>query len=144
MVNENIDSTEVLKECPEGAEEIIPLFTRLSIEGKRKLLGALTEMVTEELKARIQLVFRAMEMILGEPFIVDSRKRNVVWARKLVAYELFNEGVTDAQIAPYLKRDRSTIYLMRRDVEDMMKLPNLYPEEMRTWNKLQEIIGNNH
>lgn len=143
-MNENIDSTEVLKECPEGAEEIIPLFTRLSIEGKRKLLGALTEMVTEELKARIQLVFRAMEMILGEPFIVDSRKRNVVWARKLVAYELFNEGVTDAQIAPYLKRDRSTIYLMRRDVEDMMKLPNLYPEEMRTWNKLQEIIGNNH
>ena len=137
-----------------STEKIISLFKRLPIGEKRELLGTLTEIVEKELKmpkadrsnieARIQLIFGAMEMILGEPFIVNSRERKIVWARKLVAYELAKEGFTDSQMAPYLKRDRSTIYLMRRDVRDMMGLPNLYPEEMRAWNKLQEIIGNNH
>lgn len=82
-----------------------------------------------------------MEEVTGTSIRGDHRLSAKVWARNMVAYQLFMDGYDNAQIGKAIGRSRCTIIYAVGKVQDMLEAPVQYPNEMDVWRKFKELLS---
>lgn len=83
---------------------------------------------------------KAMFDITGEDCTERTRRRPVVWARYIVAWQMTEDGFTTCQIGARLGIDHSTVSHCRDAVKEMLEYPRYYPEEMAVLRKFKQAI----
>lgn len=83
---------------------------------------------------------KAMFDITGEDCTERTRRRTVVWARNIVAWQMTEDGFTTCQIGARLGIDHSTVSHCRNAVKEMLEYPRYYPEEMAVLRKFKNAI----
>ena len=108
--------------------EIIDRIDALPRNDQRRLLAHLQEVVP-------------LYAGTGPVPIEVARKRPVVWARHIAAFQMRTEGYTTVEIARCLGRDHATVINSYRRVADMLEVPDSYREEMAMLLRLREELG---
>jgi hypothetical protein len=81
-----------------------------------------------------------MEEVIGLSIKDSHRRQDKVWARNMVAYQMFFDGFTTTQIGNAIGKARCTITHCVSRVQDMLDIPFQYPEEMEVWRKFQKKL----
>lgn len=84
--------------------------------------------------------YGAMFSVSGLDVRVRTRERRVVWARYMVSYRLITDGYSRRSTAKMLGLDRSSMFHAIGMVEEMLKMPKMYPEEYELWEKFTELL----
>lgn len=92
-------------------------------------------------ESRAQYFIRVMNDIIGDNVLRRSRKRELVWGRNIVAYQMKREKFQSVDIAKCLGLRHCTITHAVSSVVEMLNMPGLYQNEMRLWNFFQEMIS---
>ena len=82
-----------------------------------------------------------MNGIVGMDILDRCRLRPVVWARNMVFYQLVKDGYSQGQIGNLMGFDHSSVFHGKKQVENMLEMPGMYPEEIGMWQKFQKTIG---
>lgn len=82
----------------------------------------------------------AMESLLGERLTAPTRKRMVVNARYIVAYQMRAEGFTLKAIGNLLDKDHATIMHGIGKMMDIMAYSRSYPQEFELFKNFQKLI----
>lgn len=91
-------------------------------------------------KESVRAYLKAMEAVVGDDFYCESRKRRLVWARNIVAYQMFKDGYKHSQIGKAIHRDRTSAMHAINNVTDMLSMPRQYPQEMAIWREFQKKL----
>ncbi len=83
---------------------------------------------------------QVMSDILKCNILMRSRKRELVWGRYMVAYRLVKNGLSLGKIGKLLGMDHATVLHGRRQIEEMLSMPKMYPDEMEIWYKFDVAI----
>lgn len=83
---------------------------------------------------------KAMFDITGEDCTEHTRRRPVVWARYIVAWQMTEDGFTTNQIGARLGIDHSTVSHCRDAVKEMLEYPRYYPQELAVFRKFKKTI----
>lgn len=81
-----------------------------------------------------------MSGIIGCDILVRCRHQDVVWARRIVSYQLRKEGFSTTIIGKIMRMDHTSILVAENKVSDMLCYPKMYPEEICLWKKFQNCI----
>ena len=120
-------------------------FNSLPRESRVKVMSRLDELVEEEIHEQAgltlgELYVETMEAIMKNPIRNNTRQRDGVYARAVVSYCLYEQGLTVEKIGAVLGKDHSTITHYRRLVEDALETPASNPEMIILYRKfLKEI-----
>ena len=132
--------------------DIMNAVDALPRNDQRRLLAHLQEVVPlyagtspvpiEVARKRYAVIEAPLREMAGVTSLqVKSRKRPVVWARHIAAFQMRTEGYTTVEIARCLGRDHATVINSYRRVADMLEVPDCYREEMTMLLRLREVIG---
>ena len=80
-----------------------------------------------------------MSGIVGTDILVRARERLLVYARYMVAYCLRQYGFSYHEIGNFLNMDHSTMVHGVKMVNEMLSVPQMYPEEMEIWQKFLSL-----
>lgn len=80
-----------------------------------------------------------MSEAVGEDIMVRSRKNGLVWARNIVLYMLRMDGFTLMSIERATGMSYTTVIHATNQVREMLKRPNMYPEETKLWQKFLSL-----
>lgn len=83
---------------------------------------------------------KAMFDITGEDCTERTRRRPVVWARYIVAWQMTEDGFTTCQIGARLGIDHSTVSHCRDAVKEMLEYPRYYPQELAVFRQFKKTI----
>lgn len=81
-----------------------------------------------------------MNELFGSDITTRERSSQRVWARNIVAYQLFLEGFHPREIGGAIKRDRTTVLSAIQSAEKALHSPKMYAKEMMLWKKFQEKL----
>lgn len=121
---------------------------QLSPGEKRYIIDRLTKSCHEEERKFSKRAERGQELIdmvcdiLGIEEIPNNRDNMSVFARSLVAYQMYLEGFTTTYIGKVINRDHSTIISLIERVSNMLMMPNFYPHEIVVWDEFKKRIEN--
>lgn len=76
---------------------------------------------------------RALEDVTGQTLDTAHPRRTEgeFWTRAIIAQHLRDHGWTDAQAAPLLNRDRTTLLHARLRLHDALRRPSMYADIVR-------------
>ena len=130
-------------------EEIKRMCNGLSLQDKVLLRDYLSHIINNSREGggmtplRCSILMGKMASVLGVQRIsYVSRVAVHVWARAMIAYQMFGEGYTNAEIGRQMMKDHSTITHLRLRMQDVFDLPEAYRDILDIWNKFQERIEN--
>lgn len=83
-----------------------------------------------------------MADIIGEPVQMESRHPRYVWARIMVAYQLFKEGYTTTETGKMLGKNHTTIIHMRTRMEDALMYDYAYQDIIHIWKQFKAKLQN--
>ena len=81
----------------------------------------------------------AVESVTGYDPLLDTRRREVVTARALLAWSLLKEGRTEHEVASAIGWTRPTVHYYREIFTDAEIYGNR-PELLLGWEKLKKIL----
>ena len=112
--------------------------------GKRKeLIKVLTESLErpeEMAKERFAYLYGVASGIFGNGIIGNKRDRNLVLARRFIAYQMLQDGYRRSYIARCLAKNYATIIHMERQMDIIFEVPHAYKAEMALWHTFKEQI----
>jgi chromosomal replication initiation ATPase DnaA len=115
---------------------------QLSKAQKKHLINVLTaSMEDKDIEKRFTQLKTAAEELIGEDILQDTRERDLVFARKMVAYVLRKEGFSLNAIGRRLQKDHSTICTLCKTMQYVIDYPICYTDEYDLWLKFKEMIG---
>ena len=82
-----------------------------------------------------------LKSITGVDVLADTRKREVVWGRNMIAYKMYADGFTQEMISFCVGRNRCSIVHCIKSMEDMLDNPRLFWKEYEIWTKFVEQIS---
>lgn len=100
-----------------------------------------------ELAPRKSVAERAEELlgiaseVVGVEMSDNTRKQEIVMGRRMVMYQLYNEGVSPRNISEVMNRGRDVIQYNVNQFENMLQMPRLYKMEMNWWLAFQDKIN---
>ena len=71
-----------------------------------------------------------------------SRDRDCVWAKTMVAYQMFQEGYPLCEIARQMFKDHTTVTHYRQKMEDALSLPQAYQDILPIWEQFKQRLDN--
>lgn len=80
-----------------------------------------------------------MSEAVGCDIMIPSRKQTLVWARNMVLYMLRLDGFSLMSIEKATGMNHATVIYADRKVKEMLKRPNMYPEETKIWQKFLSL-----
>ena len=80
-----------------------------------------------------------MSEAVGCDIMIPSRKQTLVWARNMVLYMLRLDGFSLMSIEKATGMNHATVIYADRKVKEMLKRPNMYPEETEIWQKFLSL-----
>ena len=91
---------------------------------------------------RYDIVLWAAQQAVGKQLCAGRRNEDVL-IRVFTAYQLRYEGYSFEAIGKIMNRDHSTIiHYVRKKMEDMLALPNMYRTELDMHNKMIDLLDN--
>ena len=89
---------------------------------------------------RYDEVLRAAQTAVGKR-LTKGRRQEDVLIRVFVSYRLRCEGYSCEEIGKAMNRDHSTVvHYARKNMGDMLSLPHMYKDELKMYNKMNEIL----
>lgn len=82
-----------------------------------------------------------LSALVGRDIMVKSRERNVVSARYILFYQLIKDGYSQEKIGKNCGFDHSTVLHGKRQVENMLRFPSMYPIEMVILQNFNKLIA---
>ena len=79
--------------------------------------------------------------LVGRDIMEQCRERDVVSARYILFYQLANDGYSQEKIGKCCGFDHSTVSYGKRQVENMLKFPGMYPVEMVIMHNFKKLIA---
>lgn len=110
---------------------------------KVRLINNLKASMVEEPQTgqgRFSVLYKAATDIVGKGILSSSRLRELVIGRMMIVYQLRTEGYSLKAIGRYLVRHHASVYQLQRKMEDVLKYPKVFPDEIRMWKEFQEKI----
>lgn len=95
----------------------------------------------QQIREKADRYVKIMSEIVGTDILAKSRKQDVVWARNIVAYQLFLDGFMVEPIGKALGLHHSTISYCFKQVVNMLKMPLMYSKEIELWHNFKEILS---
>ena len=112
--------------------------------GKRKeLIKVLTESLErpeEMAKERFAFLYGVASEIFGNGIIGNKRDRNLVLARRFIAYQMLQDGYRRSYIARCLAKNHATVINMLQQMDAMLQVPEAYKAEMAIWHIFKDQI----
>lgn len=84
---------------------------------------------------------RMLSAIVGRNVLERSRRPVFVWARNMISYQMVKDGYGVTDIGRCLGLHHSTIIYAVGQVREMLKIPTMYREETRIWERFQEMLS---
>ena len=91
-------------------------------------------------QGRFSVLYKAAIDIVGKGILSSSRLREKVIGRMMIVYQLRTEGYSLKAIGRYLIRHHASVYQLQKRMEDVLKYPKIFSDEIRMWNEFQEKI----
>ena len=110
--------------------------SKLLLEIKRILISRRYK----EAEARFKILYKAATEVIGCGLLTSNRQRELVIGRMLIAYQMRSEGFTYQTIGMFLKRAYASVYNLNAKMQDAIKHPYIFKEEMEQWQRFQKLI----
>lgn len=81
-----------------------------------------------------------MERLTEQEITGTSRKRDVLYARVVVAYEMAKDGYSEPHIARILHRDHSTINYYKQMMSDTLAMPVINQQLHRLYKRYKMVL----
>lgn len=98
----------------------------------------------DEYRDKINTRFRSCEKVMsqltGINVLEDTRRRDVVIARDIIAYTLLQEGFYSVAVGEVLKRDHATVLHMRNKIWNVLDCPECYRWEYELLTRFREEL----
>lgn len=110
---------------------------------KIRLINNLKASMVEEPEVgqgRFSVLYRAATDMVGKGILSSSRLRELVVGRMMIVYQMRTEGYTLKAIGRYMIRHHASVYQLQKRMEDVLKYPKIFSDEIRMWNEFQEKI----
>ena len=92
------------------------------------------------IKERYGVILQAAQQAVGKRLAAGRRKEDVL-IRVFVAHRLRQEGYSYEAIGEVMNRDHATIvHYERTKMGGMLSLPKMYRDELKMYNKMNEIL----
>lgn len=91
-------------------------------------------------QGRFSVLYKASTDIVGKGILSSSRLREKVVGRMMIVYQMRTEGYSLKAIGRYLIRHHASVYQLQKRMEDVLKYPKIFSDEIRMWNEFQEKI----
>lgn len=117
----------------------------LSPESRQRIAARLEQLMEEEVRKEMgwtmgEYYVATMEELLGVP-LDRSRSLDIVYARAVIAFCLYEIGWTESKIGRLLGRDHSTIHYYRVMVKDALAVPASNKPLSWLYKKFLDTIG---
>lgn len=114
----------------------------LKKEDRQKLIRILTESLEEEEKeddgSRFATLYKAATDVCGHGILTSSRDFNLVMGRRMIAYQMRQDGFSLMTIGKRLIKHHASVLHMVRMMEDAFTFK--FKEELKYWDKFQQKI----
>ena len=85
--------------------------------------------------------YAVCEAVHGD-VLVKSRVPSLVWGRFFLAYKLRRKGYTVTAIGRAIRRHHATVIFGVKQVQTVLRMPNVYKKEIELWNKFELCLKN--
>lgn len=108
----------------------------------RYIERSLATKMPDILQARTRVYINTIEEMMSLKFSYQSRKRENVIARSIIAYALHKDGYSSVKIGKALHHDHSSVLFIIKKWSETLSLPHYYKEENELWNEFTKRIHN--
>lgn len=95
----------------------------------------------EEVGARYVEIVRRLA---GADPLENTRRRENVWARNVVALRMSLDGYRGDEIGAVLGKDRTSVVHCVKNMQEALGRPGSYRFEVEVWNKFEEELNRRH
>ena len=120
--------------------EIINKCLRLPIEQRKELIFLLKESIADGNYKRFRILLKLATEVVGEGILSNSREFNCLMGRRMVAYQMRQEGCSLYQIGKFMKKDHATIHHTLTVMEDILQYPTSFKVELHYWKEFQKKL----
>lgn len=114
----------------------------LSKQERQKLIRVLSESLEEDEKeddgSRFATIYKVATEVCGQGILTSSRDFNLVMGRRMIAYQMRQEGYSLMTIGKRLIRHHASVIHMIRMMNDTMTFR--FKDEMEYWNKFKKKL----
>ena len=94
------------------------------------------------IKERYGVILQAAQQAVGKR-LEEGRRKEDILIRVFIAHRLRKEGYSYEAIGEMMNRDHATIiHYERTKMGGMLSLPKMYREELKMYDKMNEILNN--
>ena len=114
----------------------------LSMEDKEDLIRVLNASIIDEIEddGRFHVLLKIATEIVGDGILTRSRDYNCVMGRKMIAWQMREEGYSLQGIGRRMGRHHATILHLLRLMEDMFKFPGCFKTDEAYWKQFKKRI----
>jgi hypothetical protein len=123
--------------------EITRKCLQLPIEQRRKLARILNESIFEERTddgSRFAVLYKAASEVCGKGILTGSRDFNLVLGRRMIAYQMRQEGFKLQDIGKHLVKHHASIIHLIKGMQDVHDYPDVFKLEMAYWEEFKKKV----
>lgn len=123
-------------------DNIIEDLLSLSKAQRKHIIGVLQESLVDKkyIDNRFLLMKKTADKLIGKDILTETRERDVVFGRRMVAYAMREEGFSLHAIGRRLKLDHSTICALVKGMQDIIEYAYIAKDDFKMWNEFKSKI----
>lgn len=124
-------------------DKVIEDLLSLPKAQRKHIIGVLQESLVDkkDIDSRFLVMKKTADKLIGKDILTETRERDVVFGRRMVAYAMREEGFSLHAIGKRLNLDHSTISALVKRMQDVIEYSYLAKEEFYLWNQFKMYMG---
>lgn len=124
-------------------DKVIEDLLSLPKAQRMHIIGVLQESLVDkkDIDSRFLVMKKTADKLIGKDILTETRERDVVFGRRMVAYAMREEGFSLHAIGKRLNLDHSTICALVKRMQDVIEYSYLAKEEFYLWNQFKMYMG---
>lgn len=124
-------------------DKVIEDLLSLPKAQRKHIIGVLQESLVDkkDIDSRFLVMKKTADKLIGKDILTETRERDVVFGRRMVAYAMREEGFSLHAIGKRLNLDHSTICALVKGMQDVIEYSYLAKEEFYLWNQFKMYMG---
>jgi len=124
-------------------DKVIEDLLSLPKAQRKHIIGVLQESLVDkkDIDSRFLVMKKTADKLIGKDILTETRERDVVFGRRMVAYAMRKEGFSLHAIGKRLNLDHSTICALVKGMQDVIEYSYLAKEEFYLWNQFKMYMG---
>lgn len=122
--------------------ELTLQYLSLPMEEKEELIKVLNASIIDEIEddGRFHLLLKVATEIVGEGILSRSREYKCVMGRKMIAWQMREEGYSLMAIGRRMGRHHATIVHFLKLMEDIFKFPGVFKTDEAYWKQFKNRL----